>query len=415
MMIALLAILGLNSCSNDSTPPLDFIEVDHSKDLVGTWTYIAENGQAEAMVIKEDGSFAVTGIAKGGYLYEEKGTIKVENNKVSLVFEGDSEVFKGRLELVVGKSMSIVFNKENDVCLTYDYCKNDLADEIVGMWVCHESLEGIENDMAIITYSEDGKMTMTTQKSDFISDDFVKQESNYKIVGDLIFKILPEDNVPEGIPPYIVSRLTYASNGTSLGDILTENQYVYSDNGFGEITTSWLRVKQNLNLDDKVYAYNTAYVTNAKGTDEDFTMLGHTFNISNIKSNDFDVVFGADLYLVELNANSITHKFRPDGNDVEVVTPITVDGNKVALDMSTVNPACRKVEMFMFQDNDNSQLHMYMPTSSFINYFANLGIPGLIAEGKLDPTDTAAVEKVFADMESRIESINVSLVYKARK
>ena len=209
--------------------------------------------------------------------------------------------------------------------------------------------------------------------------------------------------------------MTYASNGTSLGDILTENQYVYSDNGFGEITTSWLRVKQNLNLDDKVYAYNTAYVTNAKGTDEDFTMLGHTFNISNIKSNDFDVVFGADLYLVELNANSITHKFRPDGNDVEVVTPITVDGNKVALDMSTVNPACRKVEMFMFQDNDNSQLHMYMPTSSFINYFANLGIPGLIAEGKLDPTDTAAVEKVFADMESRIESINVSLIYKARK
>lgn len=367
------------------------------------------------MVIKEDGSFAVTGIAKGGYLYEEKGTIKVENNKVSLVFEGDSEVFKGRLELVVGKSMSIVLNEENDIRLTYDYCKEDLSDEIVGMWVCHESLEGIENDMAIITYSEDGKMTMTTQKSDFISDDFVKQESNYKIVGDLIFKILPEDNVPEGIPPYIVSRLTYASNGTSLGDILTENQYVYSDNGFGEITTSWLRVKQNLNLDDKVYAYNTAYVTNAKGTDEDFTMLGHTFNISNIKSNDFDVVFGADLYLVELNANSITHKFRPDGNDVEVVTPITVDGNKVALDMSTVNPACRKVEMFMFQDNDNSQLHMYMPTSSFINYFANLGIPGLIAEGKLDPTDTAAVEKVFADMESRIESINVSLIYKARK
>ena len=156
------------------------------------------------MVIKEDGSFAVTGIAKGGYLYEEKGTIKVENNKVSLVFEGDSEVFKGRLELVVGKSMSIVLNEENDIRLTYDYCKEDLSDEIVGMWVCHESLEGIENDMAIITYSEDGKMTMTTQKSDFISDDFVKQESNYKIVGDLIFKILPEDNVPEGIPPYIV-------------------------------------------------------------------------------------------------------------------------------------------------------------------------------------------------------------------
>jgi hypothetical protein len=29
------------------------------------------------------------------------------------------------------------------------------------MWVCHESLPGVENDMAIITYSEDGKMAMT--------------------------------------------------------------------------------------------------------------------------------------------------------------------------------------------------------------------------------------------------------------
>jgi hypothetical protein len=119
--------------------------------------------------------------------------------------------------------------------------------------------------------------------------------------------------------------------------------------------------------------------------------------------------------MVELKGNSITHKFRPDGQDVEVVTPITVEGNKVTLDYSAVNPACRKVEMYMFQDQDNTQLHMYMHTNSFVNYFANLGIPGLIAEGKLDPSDTAAVEKVFADMESRVESINASFVFKARK
>jgi hypothetical protein len=56
-----------------------------------------------------------------------------------------------------------------------------------------------------------------------------------------------------------------------------------------------------------------------------------------------------------------------------------------------------------------------MPTSSFINYFANLQIPTLKAEGKLDTNDAAAVEKVFADMEARIESINVSFVLKARE
>lgn len=39
----------------------------------------------------------------------------------------------------------------------------------------------------------------------------------------------------------------------------------------------------------------------------------------------------------------------------------------------------------------------------------------LIAQGKLAPTDTVAAEKVFADMEARVESINVSFVMKARK
>jgi hypothetical protein len=56
-----------------------------------------------------------------------------------------------------------------------------------------------------------------------------------------------------------------------------------------------------------------------------------------------------------------------------------------------------------------------MSTQSCINYLANLEIPALIEEGKLDPTDAAAVEKVFADMEARIESINVTFVMKVRK
>ena len=52
----------------------------------------------------------------------------------------------------------------------------------------------------------------------------------------------------------------------------------------------------------------------------------------------------------------------------------TVDGNKVTLDFSAENPACRKVDMYMFQDKDDTQLHIYMPAKSFINYFANLEI-----------------------------------------
>ena len=37
----------------------------------------------------------------------------------------------------------------------------------------------------------------------------------------------------------------------------------------------------------------------------------------------------------------------------------------------------------------------------------------MLTEGKLDSTDTAAVAKVYADMEARVESINLSFVMKA--
>ena len=412
-----MAVVGatlFTACNKDQNCGHEFVEYDYSEALIGTWTCLEED-QSEAMVINPDGSFAITGVMKGGALYEENGTIKVVNNKVILAYNS-GDVFEGRLELVAGKSLSIVFNDEYDIRLTYDYCENDLSDEIVGMWVCHNGLPGAENDMAIISYSEDGKMTMTAQSSDFIAGDFVKQESQFKVIGDLVFKILPVENVPEGITPYIVSRMTYTPNGTTLGDILTEHQYVYSEKGLVELTSSWLRVKESLNLTSKVYDYSASYVTNAKGIDEDFNITGCTFNMANIKAGDFDMMFRSVLFCVEFpNATTIKQYFRPNGVDGAFETPITVDGNKVTLDMSAGNPAFRKVDMYMYQDADDSQLHIYMPTSSFINYFANLEITTMLIEGKIDTTDATAVEKVFADMEARVESINVSLVFKVRK
>ena len=94
---------------------------------------------------------------------------------------------------------------------------------------------------------------------------------------------------------------------------------------------------------------------------------------------------------------------------------MTIDGNKVTLDMSAINPALRKVEMRMFQDANDTQVHVYMHTDAFINYFANMEVYTSILEGKIHPADTAAIEKVFADMEARVESINVSFVMKARE
>ena len=409
-LLLALAVVGatlFTACNKDQNCGHEFIEYDNTKNLVGTWTYL-EEGQAEAMVINPDGSFAVTGVMNGGNgsLYEEKGTIKVVNNKVSLVFEGDKDVIEGRLELVAGKSMSIVLNEEYDVRLTYNYCEKDLSKEIVGMWVSMDKAFGNEEESVIIfTYDENGK-TYFTGFAPEIDGYFTQAESNYKIIGDLkISSVKGDSNMPT---KYMVNRINIIPNGTEYGDIMTTHDMTYGT------TPTFLRIKQTLNLTGKVYDYISAYVTNVKGKDEDFTILGHTFNMANIDGGNFDMLFRSELFCVGLNANSIKQYYRYNGRDIEIEIPITVDGNKVTLDMSAEHSAYRKVDMYMFQDADDSQLHMYMPTASFINYFANMELYNLLSAGKIETTDTTAIEKVFTDMEARIESINVSFVMKAR-
>ena len=418
-LLLALAVVGatlFTACNKDQNCGHEFIEYDNTKNLVGTWTYL-EEGQAEAMVIKEDGSFTITGVMKGGNgsLYEENGTIKVVNNKVTLAYNS-GDVFEGRLELVAGNSLSIVLNEEYDIRLTYNYCKEDLSDEIVGMWVSNDGPTDMENEIMIRTYDNDGKVTTTGVRTIGGSPDWIlNEEREYKVVGNLLFKKLSENVANQVGVSYNVEQLIYTPKATALGDIMTVLFNLPIGDGFMQTRSSFLRVKQDLNLNGKTYNYSSAYVTNAKGKDEDFTIMGHPFNMSNIKGGNFDRMFYSDLFCLDLNATTIKKYYRFNGQDIAIEIPITVEGNKVTLDMSAINPSYRKVDMYMFQDADDSQLHMYMHTDAFINYFGNLEVITMLQGGKIDKTDTAAIEKVFSDMEARIESINVSFVMKVRK
>ena len=413
LVVALVAMFGFSSCNKDCGH--EFIEYDYNEALVGTWTY-DEGEQAEAIVINPDGSFTITGVMKHGALYEEKGIIKVVNNKVTLSYDS-GDVFEGRLELVAGKSMSIVLFEEDNIRLDYDYCEKDLSDEILGMWVCMDTPADAESEMMIETFFDNGKSTLTgflPLEGD--SEQVNNESTDYMVIGDLLFISIPADKFGDKTPFYVVHKIVYTPNATAMGDIMTMKSIAKVEDEYIAGTSSWLRVKQYLNLDNKLYDYSSAYITNVNGKDEEFTILGNTLNIAKIESNDFDMMFRSVLSCFEFDANSMTYRFRrDDGLEMEFDTQFTAEGNKVTLDMSSVNPACRKVEMYMFQDKDDSQLHMYMHTNAFINYFANLDVIALITEGKINQTDEAAIAKVFADMEARVESINVSFVLKARK
>ena len=396
MVIALVAMIGFNSCSKDSEQ--EFIEVDHSKDLVGTWTCL-EEGYAEALVINADGSVVSTGVEDGKYWENIKGNIKTVNNKMTLTFE-DNDNFEGRCEMLSGEAFTIF--EEDGKSFTYRYCANDFSDEIVGMWVSMDKAFGNEEESVIIvTYDENGKAYFTGFAPE-IDGYFTQAESNYKIIGDLkISSAEGDSNTPTR---YLVNRINIIPNGTEYGDIMTTHEMTYGT------TPTFLRIKQTLDFNiDKKYDYSSVYISNAKGSD--FTIMDYTFDASMADGSRLDAMLKHLLFCVEFpTPNTIKYKYRYNNNDVPFEAPITVDGNKVTIDMTVVNSAYRKVDVYMFQDQYNTQMHMYMHSTGFVNFFGNMQIIIMEHLGQLDTTDAAAVKAVFDSIDEAVETINLSLV-----
>jgi hypothetical protein len=95
--------------------------------------------------------------------------------------------------------------------------------------------------------------------------------------------------------------------------------------------------------------------------------------------------------------------------------PIVVDGNKMTVKMSEKNPAYKDTDLYTFQDQDNTQMHMYMPTYAFVNFFGNMQVTMMEQLGMLDTTDAAAVQAVFDSIDEAVETINVSFVMHSSK
>ena len=401
-MMALVTMCGLNSCSEDCDH--EFIEYDYSQALVGTWTCLQGN-YAKALVINADGSAVSTGVEDGEYWEGVKGNIKTVNNKMTMTFE-DEDNWEGRFEMVAGEAFTIY--EENGESFTFRYCANDLAEEIVGMWVCTNSFANTQNDMLIQTFKEDGTSIMTGYISDM--EDFVTNAggSTYKVIGDLFINILPADAVAGGVPPYMAMRLDYAPNGTGYGDIMTFTHYLADGT---KNSDTYLRIKQHLELPGMKYDYIKTFVTNVKGLDKDIEFMGTTFNFAKMDGVMMDKALKAILFNVEFpDAKTIKYSCYYNNQPMSMEAPIAVDGNKMTVKMSEKNAAYKNVDLYTFQDQDNTQMHMYMHSTGFINFFGNMQVTMMEQLGMLDTTDAAAVQAVFQSIDDAVETINVSFV-----
>ena len=397
LAVALVAMLGFSACENDCDH--DFIEVDHSKDLVGTWTCFTED-YAEALVINADGSALSTGVEDGEYWENVKGNIKTVNNKMTMTFE-DNDNFEGRFEMITGESFTIY--EENGKSLTYRYCANDFSDDIVGLWVCTQLPTGEEGEMLITTYQEGGKVIMTgiLSGTDYYT---VNAEYNYKVFGDLHIVYGEGEHAP------LVFKFNVAPNATKLGDLMTITSFRPTENGVVEETISLLRIKQHLELKGMKYDYNKTFVTNVKGLDKDVEFLGATFNFAKMDGVMIDKMLKALCFAVEFpDANTIKFSHLYNGQNRSMEAPIVVDGNKITVKMSSKNAAFKDVVLYTLQDQDNCQMHIYMNATGFVNLLGNLQVNVMEQKGLIDTTDAAAVKAVFDRIDEALETVNVSL------
>ena len=396
LVVAFVAMFGFIACDKHECN-----DYDHSNDLVGTWTCLTPDF-AEALVINADGSLLSTGLAAGEYWENVAGNVVVENGNITLTFKDDDN-FKGHFDIIPGVAFSIYNDKGGH--LVFNYCANDLSDEIVGMWVCNDAPAGADNDMAIISYANDGSTTFTgilPNKDGYM----LNVNTTYNVVGDLMFK----KNAVQGTsdsPKYISTRLTYAPNGTGAGDIMVYKHY----NGTVETSSSYLRIKQHLELPGMKYDYIKTFVSNVKGVDKDVDVMGYTFNFAKMDGVVLDKMLKTVLFAVEFpDANTIRYSCKYNKFSMEMDAPIVVDGNKMTVKMSQRDAAYMDVDLYTFQDQDNSQMHMYMHTTAFVNFFGNMQIAFMSELGQLDKTDANAVKAVFDGIDAAVESINLSLV-----
>ena len=399
MMFALMALMVFTGCEkftcNDS----------HAmSELAGTWTCV-QPGLAEALVIKANGSVVSTGVENGEYWENVKGNIAINEGKISMTFEDDDN-FEGHFDFIPGVAFSIC--TEQGERFIYNYCKEDLSDEIVGMWVCSDGVSSNNNDMLILTYQDDGYTTKTGWSS--VTNSFILNEkSPYKVVGNLLVYEIP--SYKEDTSSYFAARVNYASNGTSLGDIFTATGYSYLGKDFIEVSVSFLRINQSLDLAGKKYDHIKTFITNVKGLDKDIDVLGTTFNFAKMTGEKLNKMLKTLLFSVDFpNANTIRYNYFYNGKNNSLESPIVVDGNKMTVQMSKKNSLFKDIDLYTYQDADASQMHMYLPTYAFINFFGNMQASLMAQNGLLDLTDATAVNSIFDSIDNAVDTINLSLV-----
>ena len=404
-MIALVAMVGLNSCSDDCNH--DFIEHDYTQDLVGTWSIIGPD-RAEALVIKADGTMEFTCVDQGEY-YEGTARYEVVNNRMKLMWD-DGTTDEGRLDVVRGSSFLITVDEETGAGFYYTYCPEDLSDKMVGSWM-------YQTDMTseIHSYYADG--TADCRAYYYMDEPYESLiTGTYKVIGDILFETMVYGEGEDAVLSF-ASRISYKPDGSPFGDVMTSHSLGMNGEELEEYDAAVVRVKPAIDQAGKQYDYKETKVTNVKGDDMDINFMGYTFNFAKMDGSGLDAMLKTLLFHIEFtDANTLRYTYQQNNGKETFDVPVEVEDYKVTVKMSAKMPTLKDVVFYAFQNEGGNQMHLCMDKAAFVNFYTNMQAMLMEAtDEQFDITDAEAVNAIHNHIDQAVETIKVSFVMEAGK
>ena len=338
-----------------------------------------------------------------------KGRVILNSNQITLDFK-DKDNFNGTLEITPGDSLVLV-DDETGKRTTYNYCTTDYTDIIKGTWTKMEAYVGMENYTTFYNFTDDGylKYSCLYEDEDTMSGD---APVPYKVIGDLLIRCGEESDTANNVSPYIIYRMEYEPNYMGkLRNVLTLSLDMYVLDSWYDVAISYYRLKDGLDVVGKEYDYTKSFITNVKGKNTNFDLMGYRFNFSKIQNSKLEEMLEAVQFSIEFpSEDSIQFNCIYNGEPMNMKARMEMDGMKMTVKMSERDAAYRDVAMYVFQEAYDSHVRMIMKTEGFTNFFANMCIAIMAKEGKLDKNDKVAVDSYFTRIDAAIYCINVGFV-----
>ena len=196
-----------------------------------------------------------------------------------------------------------------------------------------------------------------------------------------------------------------------LRNVLTLSLDMYVLDSWYDVAISYYRLKDGLDVVGKEYDYTKSFITNVKGKNTNFDLMGYRFNFSKIQNSKLEEMLEAVQFSIEFpSEDSIQFNCIYNGEPMNMKARMEMDGMKMTVKMSERDAAYRDVAMYVFQEAYDSHVRMIMKTEGFTNFFANMCIAIMAKEGKLDKNDKVAVDSYFTRIDAAIYCINVGFV-----